>query len=114
MMSFNFRQLLNFHERENSYESKEIITALRDWKALLISVVVIAILVIIGSAYLFFEIDNEHIFQNKLPPASSPIIIDRELVGKVINSFEEKTRRFDELSRQAPEIIDPSIPVSVR
>lgn len=114
MKSFNFKQLLKFVGRKDSYARKETITASRDWKVILVSAIMAAVFVAIVSAYLFFEIDNERIFQKRLSPSSPPITIDRERVEKVIGYFEEKAGQFDALSREAPRVADPSIPPSVR
>ncbi|MBI5004894.1 MAG: hypothetical protein HZC04_01775 [Candidatus Lloydbacteria bacterium] len=113
MKSFNFKQLLKFVGRKDSYERKEVIPASRDWKVLLVSAIVGTVFVAIGSAYLFFEIDNERIFQNRRPPSSLPVVIDRERMEKAIGYFEEKTRQFEALSREAPKVADPSVPASV-
>lgn len=114
MTASYFKQVMKLFGRKDRYAGKDAIAPESDWETLLISGIVVAVLIAVGSAYMFFEINNEHIFEKKSPSSPPEIIIDRARVENVIKNFEEKARRFDELSRQAPKATDPSSATPVR
>ena len=114
MTFFLFTLWSEFAERKNIFARKEIINASNDWKVLLISCAAIMAIVSAGNAYLFSQINNERLFQTKSKAPPVAIMIDKVRLERVIKEFETKAERFDELSRQAPEVADPSILVPVR
>lgn len=114
MTFFLFTLWSEFDGRKNIFARKEIITALRDWKMLLISSVIIMVVVAFVNAYLFFQINNEQLFQAGLKEPPVAIGIDKERLERAIKEFEIKAERFDALSREAPKVADPSVYVSVR
>ena len=109
MKFFLFELWSGLARRKDTLERKEIITALRDWKILLIFSMAIMVVVAAGNAYLYFKINNEQLFQGEAKAPSTAVTIDRESLERVIKEFKEKAGRFDGLSRQAPQVNDPSI-----
>jgi hypothetical protein len=109
MISFDLKKLFGNFRQKNKYKNVNIITAERDWKVLLIISIAVAFFVAIGNMSLFSRINDESIFQERIVPATPVITIDMIRLGKVIETFEEKARHFDELSRKAPREADPSV-----
>lgn len=114
MTFFLFKLWSEFARRKDAFARSEIITALRDWKALLISGTAIMVLVAAGNASLYFKINKEELFEGERKTSPVAVVIDQEELRQVIKEFKERAGRFDKLSQQAPKVTDPSIPVPVR
>ncbi|MBI2045917.1 MAG: hypothetical protein HYT28_00630 [Parcubacteria group bacterium] len=114
MTSFFLKKRSRFLEQKNRYGRADIITAARDWKTLLIIAGAIAFFIVIWNTRLFSRINDESLFQERVPRRATFMTIDRIRLEKVLETFKEKAARFDELSQQAPKVADPSISALVR
>jgi hypothetical protein len=79
------------------------------WKRIFLLFVVVNIIVIAVSVYLFFQINSGGIFRVEQDTVISVDSINRALLRDTIDSFEQKKLEFERLKTKESSVVDPSL-----
>jgi hypothetical protein len=79
------------------------------WNNLLNIFFIAMIGLVVFSFYLLYKIKNQQIFQIIALPTESPILINEKLLDKVVESFDNKLLKQDEIKEGQVIYKDPSI-----
>jgi hypothetical protein len=83
--------------------------AKRDWKIIIFSFTIVALILAGFSGYLFFKINKGEIFTAGGQNADSTQVIDKKLLEDTVARFEAKKATLLELERQTSVTPDPSL-----
>ncbi len=100
-----------FSKNKNNSKYKDIGSVLdphKHWILLLWMFLVLVATLILFSLYLLFQIRNDQVFQVKATLDDKPAILKDDLLKKVTDSFEEKSKKEAELKTNPPSYEDPS------
>ncbi len=109
-INFKFKKIANrFFGRGVRTSEAKAINPRRDWNIILGCFVLIFILLIIFSYYIYWKIDKGGFFVTSIGNESPIETIDRSELKKIINYYETKSQLFQEIKVKKPEVIDPSL-----
>jgi type II secretory pathway component PulC len=91
------------------YKKHYLINASTDWHMLLIIFIIVTIVAVSFSVYLFMQINKGEIFVVKQDESVLSDSIDRTLLKETLSLYEEKSRNFEELKINRPSVVDPSL-----
>lgn len=91
------------------HHQRNLMHPARDWKIILFIFSITNIILAVFSAYLFLQINKGEIFLVEPTQAIIVDTIDREALKEVLLLFEEKSRNFEDLKRNKPTLVDPSL-----
>ncbi len=83
----------------------------RDWKVLLASFFVIALVAVGMSIFVYTKVDQGEIFLVDKKEVTQPKVLDRFQLEKTVSFFESRNEDFLSLKRQPLQTLDPFIPV---
>ena len=81
----------------------------RDWKYILALFLVLNVLVVAGSAYLFFQINKGELFIVEKKSVLANDTVDRKALEVTVAFYEERAQKFDLYKRNPPRVADPSL-----
>lgn len=80
-----------------------------DWKIIFISTVVLALSVIILSAFIFIKIDKGEIFVVEQSDEQGEKTLDISLLKETVSYYEGKAVEFERIRRGSTPAVDPSL-----
>lgn len=79
-----------------------------DWKIISVSTVLLAILVVILSVFVFIKIDKGEIFLTEKTVGFQEKAVDPKILNQTVDYYEAKAALFDEVLREGTGVPDPS------
>jgi|SRR3989344_9072915 len=80
-----------------------------DWKIIFISTVVLAVLVIVLSVFIFIKINKGEIFVVKKSAEPEKKTLDLSLLRKTVSYYENKALEFERIRSVKTPAVDPSL-----
>lgn len=81
----------------------------RDWELLLAFFFLLLILAGIGGVFLFQDISRGEIFQVEQSAQNNTFAVDRDLLTKTIDFYQNKARNLEEITAHPKVLVDPSL-----
>ncbi|MFA5934141.1 MAG: hypothetical protein WC795_02900 [Candidatus Paceibacterota bacterium] len=102
----------SFFKQQNSFFVKKdelsFVQQEKHWRLIIIYMFVGGISVGIFSAYLFWEINNDGIFQADTSTTSYTEPINRDKLNNVLDYFDQKNKKSAAILANPPKVVDPS------
>ena len=80
-----------------------------DWKIIFISTIVLAILAIVLSLYIFIKIDKGEIFVIEKTTEQSETTLDASLLKETVSYYKNKALKFERIKNVIKPTVDPSL-----
>ena len=80
-----------------------------DWKNIFISTIILAILTIILSVFIFIKIDKGEIFVEKKTAEPEKQILDLSLLRETVSYYQNKALEFERIKNAKVDAVDPSL-----
>ncbi len=80
-----------------------------DWKIIFVSAVVLAILIIILSVFMFIKIDKGEIFVVKRLAEEKEKILDITVLRETVSYYQNKALEFERIKKVKAPAVDPSL-----
>ena len=81
----------------------------KHWKFLLYVFLILLVILVLFSFYLLYQINNEKVFQVKIDDGVNKIILNENVLKKVINTSDLKASKELEIKTKGTPYKDPSI-----
>lgn len=83
--------------------------ARKDWKILLLSAIVVAIMVVLIDAYLLWRVNKGDIFTTETVIETDTTITDKRMLENVVKFFDARKTSFEKFKNTPRAEIDPSL-----
>lgn len=105
--------MINFFKKNNNKIKRDInlfkINPHKHWNLLVYIFFILAILLILFSFYLLFEIKNDQIFQVKMLKKEDQTLLKEDLFNNITNLYDKKESRVLEINNGPSVYSDPSL-----
>ena len=81
----------------------------RDWKIIFISIIILALVAISLSVYIFIKIDKGEIFVVRQSEEDKAKSLDISLLKKTVSYYQDKAAKFERMKKERSTVADPSI-----
>lgn len=97
--------------KTKNYKKNNFLTEInphKHWHILLWIGLILSLLLIIISLYLFMKIKNAEVFKIKIPEIESPTIIKEQVLIELTEYFKQKELKFNQILDNPNQYSDPS------
>jgi len=110
MAKIDFKNMIKIFPRSRGKDKTKIqFKPGRDWAVLLGIFFLLLIFVAAANTYLFIQINTDQIFTQKRTTGEEIEMLDTETLKSTIELFDARSENFDNLLKQKPSIVDPSL-----
>jgi hypothetical protein len=80
-----------------------------DWKVIFVSALILGVLIILLSVFIFIKIDKGEIFVVKQSTNENSKTLDITLLKETVSHYQSKAREFEQLKNTVIPAVDPSL-----
>jgi hypothetical protein len=106
----NFKNIFSrfsFHKRGQYKTISE--KSNHDWKIIIVSFIILAIIILAGSLYMFIGVSRGDIFLVEQKTEGVVQTINKDELANTVKFFESRKAHFEELKANRPTVGDPSL-----